>query len=226
MIILKDGNQRATDGDTRAVERVDKTIVLLACLVPGVEAPGLKITTVRAGRDFAICALPGQPHFEIVRLVGLKAHVPRAEKHPAKGQVKPVEDGFGCLRHAFMLVSGLVRRGDRDELDLVKLMLADQAARVLACSARFGAETGRERDEAQWELGFAKDFFADEIGERYLSRRDQPAAIGGLEQIVGKFGQLPCADQRVVAHEQWRGDFLITEFGRVNVEHELAQRTR
>ena len=71
----------------------------------------------------------------------------------------------------------LLRRGDRDQLDLGELVLADHAARVLAGRARFGAEARRAGGEPHRELvGFIDDGFADEIGQRDFGGGDEPAA--------------------------------------------------
>ena len=45
----------------------------------------------------------------------------------------------------------------------------------------------------------------------------------GEEQIVFKLGQLVGAEQRFVAHQQWRLDFNIPMLSGVQVKHELAQ---
>ena len=86
-----------------------------------------------------------------------------------------------------MLVGRLFGRGDRYELDLVELMLADQAARVTARSTGFGAEAGGQRNEAQrqflLQLGvpvgqgflFAQGLLPDEFARRL----DQPLITAG-----------------------------------------------
>ena len=66
------------------------------------------------------------------------------------------------------------RRGDRDQLDLVELVLAEHAARVAAGRARLGAEARRQRGEAERQLGLVEDGFADEVGQRDFGGGDEP----------------------------------------------------
>ena len=76
-----------------------------------------------------------------------------------------------------MLVAARFGRGDRDQLHLGELVLADHAARVLAGGARLGAEARRAGGEAQRQLGLVEDRFAHQIGERHLGGGDEPEAV-------------------------------------------------
>ena len=68
----------------------------------------------------------------------------------------------------------VLRRGDRHEFDLGELMLADHAARILAGGARLGAKARRAGGDAQGQLFFVEDFFADEICEGHFGGGDEP----------------------------------------------------
>ncbi len=95
-------------------------------------------------------------------------------------QVEPAQHFLGAGEHALVLVFALLGRGDGDELDLGELMLADHAARVLAGGAGFGAEARRAGGEAQRQLRFVEDGFADEIGQRHFGGGDEPQMRGLL----------------------------------------------
>ncbi len=123
-----------------------------------------------------------------------------------------------------MLGFGLVRAADGDKLHLIELMLADVAARVLARRAGLGAEAGGQRGHADRQIGFAQDLVAHRIGQRNLGRGDQPAAVGGPEQVLGKLGELPGAEHRLVADQQRRRAFDIAVFGGLHIQHELRDR--
>ena len=56
-------------------------------------------------------------------------------------------------------------------------------------------------------VGLVEDLLAHEVGQADLGGRDQPAAVGGAEQVLGELGQLAGAEQRLVAHQQRRRDF-------------------
>ena len=95
-------------------------------------------------------------------------------------QIELFQDFLGAGEHALVLVFALLRRGDRDQLDLGELMLPDHAARVFACGARFGAEARRAGGDSARQLRFVKDGFADEIGQRNFGGVDEP-----LPSVVG-----------------------------------------
>ena len=96
-----------------------------------------------------------------------------------KGRSERCQDGLGAGGHPLVLGLGLVGRDDRDQLDLVELVLADEAARVRARRAGFRAEAGGQRGEAQRQLGFVEDLLAHELVRLHLGGGDQPAAVGG-----------------------------------------------
>ncbi len=79
-------------------------------------------------------------------------------------QIELFQNFLGAGEHALVLVFALLGRGDGDQLDLGELMLPDHAARVFARRAGFGAEARRAGGEAQRQLRFVDDGFADEIG--------------------------------------------------------------
>src|SRR5215470_9028952 len=69
LVVFKNRDQRATDGQTRAVEGVTELGLFTLC---GPEAnlrsPRLEIPAVGAGADFAINVLAGQPDLYVVCL--------------------------------------------------------------------------------------------------------------------------------------------------------------
>ena len=70
-------------------------------------------------------------------------------------QAEALQHLFGAGGHPLVLVARLLGGGDRDQLHLAELMLADHAARVLACRARLGAEAERAGGEAQRQRRFS-----------------------------------------------------------------------
>ena len=145
--------------------------------IAGVHAPRLEIGADRARRDLAIGPLPRQPDLDVVGLGRGEAHVAGAQRHDAIGQIEPLQHLLGAAEHALVLVRRLLRRRDRDELALGELVLPQHAARVLAGSARLGAEARRERGDAQGELVLGRDGFADEVGERDFGGGDEPVVL-------------------------------------------------
>ena len=64
----------------------------------------------------------------------------------------------------------------------------------------------------------------DQVGQRHLGGGDQPAAVGGVEQVLGELRQLAGAEHRLVAHQQRRRDLGVAVLLGLDVEHELAER--
>ena len=74
-----------------------------------------------------------------------------------------------------MLGVAFVGPRDRDQLDLLELVLADHAARVLAVAAGLGAEAGRVRGQPHRQRVVVDDLVAHDVGQRHLGGRDQVA---------------------------------------------------
>src|SRR5262245_10274425 len=168
-------DERAADGDPRAVERVHMPHCPAALgAVARVHAPGLKLAAQRAGGNLAIHVLSGQPDLDVIGLLRGKAHVARAQGGHAVVQIEPAQHLFGAGEHALEFVATLLGRGDGDEFDLVELVLADHAARILAGRARLGAKAWRAGGEAHGQRILVEDGFAHQIGQRHLGRGDEP----------------------------------------------------
>ena len=71
----------------------------------------------------------------------------------------------------------LLRRRDRDQLDLGELMLADHAAGIAARRAGFGAEARRAGGVARTAAVFVDDGFAHQIGQRHFGGGDEPRCL-------------------------------------------------
>src|SRR6185503_5770878 len=96
---------------------------------------------VAAGRDLAICLLARQPDLDVIGLCRGKPHVSRAQQHRAKGQLQLLQHLLSVCREGLQLRVRGVRSGQFHELDLVELMLANEAAYVLSVRPGFTSET-------------------------------------------------------------------------------------
>ena len=145
LIVLQDRHQRSTDGDRRAVERVDEVRALLpAQFVADVQPPGLVVGAVGGAGDFApLARLPaaGHPRFQIVLAVGRAAQVAGGRVDHAVGNSQFVEQA--AFQFAEVLEHGvaLVGQGEGEHLDLRELVHAVQSPRSPARRAGLGAET-------------------------------------------------------------------------------------
>jgi len=102
-------------------------------------------------------------------------------------------------------------------------MLADHAARVFAGRSRFGAKTLGPGCIALRQFAFLYDRSPNQIGQRNLGGRNQPIIVLGSKKIFAELGQLPRAEQSVVADQCRRHNLLIAEFIRMHIKHEGCQ---
>ena len=104
--------------------------------------------------------------------------------------------------HFFQHFVALFGVHDLHHFDLVKLVLADHAARVAAVAAGFGAEARGVGGQLDGQFGFLHDCIAHEVGQRHFRGGNEVqrlvvwhgltvlAAFFGGEQIAFKLGQL------------------------------------
>ena len=114
---------------------------------------------------------------------------------------------------------------DLHQLDLVELVLADHAARVLAVGTGLAAETRRVADELERQLLAREDLAAHEIRHRIFGGRNQvQIASLELEQIVLELGEAGNAVGALGGHHVRHVDLGVAVLLRVHVEHELRER--
>ena len=122
---------------------------------------------------------------------------------------------------------------DLHQLDLVELVLADHAARVLAVAARLRAEARRVRGQLERQRVGGEDLVAHDVGQRDLRGRDQ------VERLAVAVLRRPCVTENmsasnfgscVVPTSVSRVDHVrrvalgVAVLARVHVEHELRER--
>ena len=175
LVVFEDGHHGTAGGKAGAVQGMHEFRLAAALGTEAdIGAAGLEVHTVGAGRDLAVHALTGQPHFHVVGLGGTEAHVAGAEGDGTVGQFQLFEQDLGAAAHIFQLVPGLVGMGEAHHLHLGELMLADEAAHVFAGGTGFGTEAGGAGGVAQAPAGFG-----DLSGCPHGLHRKAPASSGG-----------------------------------------------
>src|ERR1700719_1517028 len=123
-----------------------------------------------------------------------------------------------------MLVVALLRMGELEEFDLLKLVLTQDSTRVLAGSTRFRAEAGGPRGYVDREALGGNGFVEIKIVELHFAGGRQPEiGVLNLEEIGGKFWQLAGRQQRGAVHEEGRKDFRVPVLACVHIEEEIRQ---
>src|SRR5439155_22195000 len=149
------------DGQATAVERVEELgLAGLRAPEAQVGAAGLEGLEVRAGRNLLILAARGKPDFQVIGLGRAETQIGRTQRHHAVGQVQSLEDYARVAREGFELVIRLLGQGELHQLDLLELVLADDAARVLAVGAGFAAKARRPRAKLDRQLLSFEHFVA------------------------------------------------------------------
>jgi hypothetical protein len=114
---------------------------------------------------------------------------------------------------------------DLQDLDLVELVVADHAARVLARGARLRAKARRVAHELERQLLQRNDLLAHEVRDRHLGCRDEvQVAVLDLEQVAAELGEAGDTVGAGPAHHVGDIDLGVAVLPRVHVEHELRQR--
>src|SRR5258707_14642921 len=109
-----------------------------------------------------------------------------------------------------MLVVALPRMGELEEFDLLKLVLTQDSARILAGRARFGAEAGGPRGYGDRQFLPGNCFVAIEVVELQFDGGRQPEmGVLDLEEIGGKFWQLAGRQQKVAVQAEGPVDFHV-----------------
>src|ERR1700732_5331787 len=125
-----------------------------------------------------------------------------------------------------MLVVALLRMSELEELDLLKLVLTQDSARVLAGRARFGAEAGGPRGYVDRQFLRGNCFVAIKVVEFHFAGGCQPEiGVLDLEEIGGKFWELAGRQQRGAVHEEGRKDFCVAMLACVHIEEEIREGT-
>ena len=138
-------------------------------------------------------------------------------------QAELLQQRFGIKHQRFQFVVALLGPGELEHLDFLKLMLAEDAASVLAGGASFGAKAGGPGAGFDGQKSGIEGFVAIEAGELNLGGGGEPK-VGAFEMkhFRGKFGQLANAGKRRRVHQERRKIFGVA-VASVDVEKEICQ---
>src|SRR4029077_15341142 len=111
-----------------------------------------------------------------------------------------------------------------EKLHFLKLVLAENSARIFSRGAGCRAEASGPRRDMNGKLVLGNSFVAIEIVELDFGRRRKPeVAVFHLEKIPRKFWQLSGAHERRSVPEKWRKDLRVTVLASVHVKKEIRQ---
>ena len=144
------------------------------------------------------------------------------------GQAEALEHRLGIARQRLELVVRLLGRRELHELDLVELVLPDQAAHVGAVRPGLAAEARRvgrvlERQPRRSSISSRWRLVS---GTSAVGMRIQIPVAGDLEQVLLELRQVAGADERRRSDEKRRLHLGVAVLARVQVEHERDERAR
>ena len=202
---------------------VARTLEVRGVAILDVCAARLEVAAVRAAGNFFVCVVAGQPHLDVVGLARGKAQVARAQRNNAVGQLELLQQIFGFGSHALELGIGIFGRGKLHHLDLVELVLANDASRVAAGRASLFAEARRERGVPLRQIGSIEHFARMQVGKHDFSGGDKEVVAGNVIRVVFELGKLARAEHGLTLHDDRRPPFFETA-GRVRIEEIVDER--
>lgn len=107
--------------------QVARALEVLGVTILDVGATGLEVAAVGAGADLLVGVVTRQPDFDVVGLTGREAQVAGAQANHAIRKAQLLQQVLGLGGHALELLVGLLRLNKLDHLDLVELVLANDA---------------------------------------------------------------------------------------------------
>src|SRR6185437_10690124 len=156
--VLEQGDDRSPDGHGGPVERVRRlraptlSHAARAGAHANVQPARLVVGRVRARRQLAVALLAGQPRLAVVLLGGRVAEVVDGDVDDAVGQRELAQDLLLDREDALVLIGGVLGRDEAEHLDLLELVHAEDAARVLPGRTGLAAEARGEAGVAQRQL--------------------------------------------------------------------------
>src|SRR5436190_21384608 len=154
LAVLQQRDDRAADCHRGAVEgvHVRRPAPALGPEAHG-EAARLVVGRVRAGGELAEALLTGQPRLDVVLLRRRRTEIVCSNVHHPVGHAEVLHDALLDREQPFVLGRRVLGPNEREQLDLVQLVHAKDAACVPPRGARLAAEAGREAGVADRQRG-------------------------------------------------------------------------
>src|SRR5215211_2448000 len=145
LMVLHQGDDRPAHRHGRAVQGVEvPRSFALRGPVADVKAAGLEVGGVRTRGQLAVAALAGKPRLQVVLLRRRCPKVVHGDVHDAVRDLERLHQLLLDREQPLVLGRRLLRNDEGEHLDLVELVDAKDAARVLARGSGLAAEAGRE----------------------------------------------------------------------------------
>src|ERR1044071_2763472 len=123
----------------------------------------LEIFTVRATGYFQVSVLPRRPDLNVVTLGRRKTHIAGAKLDDSIMQTELLQYAFCVSRKGFQFVIRFFRCRDFDQLHLVELMHAENAAGFAARRTGFASKTWRIANKFPGKIGRAHNLITMKV---------------------------------------------------------------
>ena len=115
-----------------------------------------------------------EPNLKVIGFCGGEAHVPGAKQHGAVVQAQFVKNSFGIFGQSFVLFVALLRVRKLEELDFLKLMLAENAAGVFPGGSGLRAKASRPCGDIDRQFFFRDGLVAIKVVKLDLGCGGEP----------------------------------------------------
>src|SRR6185312_15166712 len=141
-------------------------------------------------------------------------------------QPQLLEDSFGIPGKLLVIFIRAFRMRELYQLNLLELVLADNATHILSIGSGFAAKAWSVTGYRNGKAALLKRLFAVEVGKRHLGRGYEPEVmILDAEKVPAKFGELSGAVHRSGIHHIRRQYFRVAVPAGMKIEHEIRQRS-
>src|SRR5215831_20264000 len=144
LIVLHDCDPRPSHREPGPIQRMDKPRFFARCRpVFNIGAASLESIEIAARGNFTISVLPRKPNFDVIALGSRESHISRGVDYHAVCELQALQNLLSVLHQRFQFGVGIFRAREFHQFDLIKLMLAKNAANILTVRARLTTEARR-----------------------------------------------------------------------------------
>jgi hypothetical protein len=125
-----DGSPHSKRGSIKGVDQFGPAHA--SFLKSNASPPGLEIFKIAARRYLPVKLLSRQPYLQVIRLGCRETKISGAKGNHSVRKLQPFQYFFSIFGELFKFIIRILRLTKLDQLNLIELMLADQASCILA----------------------------------------------------------------------------------------------
>ena len=225
LVLLQERDVESGKCSPGSIDGVAKAVLSFAVLEAKLHAPRLVVGEVRTAGHFEILAVSGGPHFNVVGARGTKAEISTTQFDHAIMQTEKLKNFLGVAGQFFEGFEGFVRMEDLNELHLVELVHADNAAIVPSGASCFATPTRSVTGHLDRKILLGEESVPVKIGDRDLGGGDEKqfVVLSGID-FFRELGELARAESALPFHDVGNSHFFVAMLAGLRVQEELNER--